>query len=737
VLKSDINVFPQPSDQGEDMKKKCLSWLAALACATAVASADSIQFRESYQDRLLGFSDPDLGTVYVEASFVNFTGSGVITLPGLAGIGLDEIDGGGISIGDASLDFVLGDESVTASINRLVLSDATVGRLVFTRSGNVLTFSFSAPSLSVPSIVTANYAEPGEDRTPKRFSGQTEFHLRLGSLEFARRIYFQGTASYQTRLVGSGDEAEEFVLATVSATGAADYLKPRVTLTSPRSNQRVSNEVVTVTGRATDNGELTGVFLRVNDADEPLNAGYNPETGVWSVDASLPPGTNTFRAWGVDLDNHVSLTNVVKCFRVVTNALALSVSEGGRVTGVSNMQVLEIGRGYRATAIPGPTNLFAWWSNSVSGVVSTNPVLPFLMAEGLELRAQFIPNPWHPNAGVFNGLFVHESEPTPTNSGFVTLTLASRGRVTGRVVQGVRSRGFAGQLDLEGRAVISVPGAPALSLLLDFDLQSGSGQVDGTVSNAVFQSPLHAERQVGDPVLVGRHNFVIPGATAEESESRPAGDGVGTLTITANGAATFAGNLGEGTPLVAAGGISKLGYLPIHAVQFGGQGFFIGAVNVSTGSPPFTVLGTNLIWFKPPGLLRQQTYPGGFRHADKLLLGTRYTPPPRGSNALNWTTGLIQLDGGGLDATLQNPLAHSGVSLTASGNTNSLLLTLTPSTGRIAGSFLHRLTGRITRLNGCVLQQPDGDTGRGWFISTNQSGFLNLLPAGSLAQFGF
>jgi hypothetical protein len=710
-----------------------------MACVTSVASADSIQFRESYQERLLRFSDPGFGTVFVEASFISFSGSGVITIPGLANVPLDTIDGGGISIGDASHEFTVGDPDVTTAPNRLVATDGGSGRIILTRAGNVLTFSFSAPNLSETSIVAANYAEPGEDRLPQRFSGQTEFRLQLGGLVFTRRIYFQGTASYQTRLVGGGGEVEpeEFVLATVSATGAADYLKPRVTITSPRLNQRVSNEVVTVTGRATDNGELTGVFLRVNDADEPLNAGYNPETGVWSVDASLPPGTNTFRAWGVDLDNHVSLTNVVKCFRVVTNALALSVSEGGRVTGVSNMQVLEIGRGYRATAIPGPTNLFAWWSNSVSGAVSTNPVLPFLMAEGLELRAQFIPNPWHPNAGVFNGLFVHESEPTPTNSGFVTLTLASRGRVTGRVVQGVRSRGFAGQLDLEGRAVISVPGAPALSLLLDFDLQSGSGQVDGTVSNAVFQSPLHAGRQVGDPALAGRHNFVIPGATAEESESRPAGDGVGTLTITANGAATLAGNLGEGTPLVAAGGISKLGYLPVHAVQFGGQGFFIGAVNVSTGSPPFTVLGTNLIWFKPPGLLRQQTYPGGFRHADKLLLGTRYTPPPRGSNALNWTTGLIQLDGGGLDATLQNPLAHSGVSLTASGNTNSLLLTLTPSTGRIAGSFLHPLTGRITRWNGCVLQQPDGDTGRGWFISTNQSGYLNLLPAGGMAQSGF
>ena len=197
------------------------------------------------------------------------------------------------------------------------------------------------------------------------------------------------------------------------------------------------------------------------------------------------------------------------------------------------------------------------------------------------------------------------------------------------------------------------------------------------------------------------------------------------LTVKADGSAIMMGNLGEGAPLTAGSGISRDGDLPVHAVQFGGKGFFIGWLNVSTSSPPLTVTGASLTWFKPPALARQITYLAGFNES-KSLQGARYTPPPPGTNVLNWTSGVVLLDGGHLQTTISNGLTVTRTTLAAPGNTNSIALTITGSSGKISGSFLHPATRKSTPLNGYVLQLPDGDVGRGWFISTNESGFMDL-----------
>jgi hypothetical protein len=265
-----------------------------------------------------------------------------------------------------------------------------------------------------------------------------------------------------------------------------------------------------------------------------------------------------------------------------------------------------------------------------------------------------------------------------------------------------------------------------LTLQFIFHLTDGSGTVEGSVTSIAWSASFQGERQAPNPALVGKHTFAIPGAPAEESTNRPAGDGAGVLNIKPDGSVTLAGNLGEGTPLTAGSGISKAGRLPVHAVQFGGKGLFIGWLSVSTSAPPLTVSGASLNWLKSSGLASQKTYPDGFNESNKSLLGARYTPPHRGTNALNWTEGVVLLDGGRLTSTISNTLTVAGTGLAAPGNTNQIVLTLTASSGRLSGSFLHPVSSRSTPLNGYILQQPDGDAGKGWFISTNESGFIDL-----------
>jgi len=64
---------------------------------------------------------------------------------------------------------------------------------------------------------------------------------------------------------------------------------------------------------------------------------------------------------------------------------------------------LEIGRRYILTATPKPGNLFSNWTAG-GNVLSTNPVLNFLMSSNLALIGNFVTNPFLAAKGALHGL---------------------------------------------------------------------------------------------------------------------------------------------------------------------------------------------------------------------------------------------------------------------------------------------------------------------------------------------
>jgi hypothetical protein len=99
---------------------------------------------------------------------------------------------------------------------------------------------------------------------------------------------------------------------------------------------------------------------------------------------------------------NLSLTNTRSVFEVVTSALTLTVTGSGTVTGATNHQVLEVGRGYHLLAVPATGSVFSNWTGQASG---NAPALGFLMESNMVLQANFVPNPFWRIAGTFNGLF--------------------------------------------------------------------------------------------------------------------------------------------------------------------------------------------------------------------------------------------------------------------------------------------------------------------------------------------
>ena len=136
-----------------------------------------------------------------------------------------------------------------------------------------------------------------------------------------------------------------------------------------------------------------------------------------------------------------------------------------------------------------------------------------------------------------------------------------------------------------------------------------------------------------------------------------------------------------------------------------------------------------LKWIKPVRPL-DKFYPQGFTVTPGLF-GARYTPPLRGTNALNWTNGLAALLGGNVPeslAPLVIPVWLSNNVVRVSGtNTNNFSLTFTSANGLFSGLFKHPATGRPAAFKGAVIQARPSHLGAGWFLGTNQSGSISLL----------
>jgi Divergent InlB B-repeat domain len=115
----------------------------------------------------------------------------------------------------------------------------------------------------------------------------------------------------------------------------ADVERPLVTITYLKSNQRVSNAVYTVTGTASDNWAVAGVWVQLNNGNW-TNASPAGLPGVWkqwAVGVNLvTAGANTLRAYAVDTSGNHSLTNTVHFSFVPPPAGTGDVGSGGVIT---------------------------------------------------------------------------------------------------------------------------------------------------------------------------------------------------------------------------------------------------------------------------------------------------------------------------------------------------------------------------------------------------------------------
>jgi hypothetical protein len=531
-------------------------------------------------------------------------------------------------------------------------------------------------------------------------------------------------------------DAAGATLSTVAALHVEpEKVKPVVKITAPAAGARLADAVVIVHGTASDNVSVTNVEYRLENAFGLGEYTHANGTDTWSVTVSgLALGTNTFIARARDSSGNFSAEAARSYIYYPTSRLTVLINGSGTVSPNLNGQNLEVGKRYMLTAVPGPGYLFSNWTGTVT---SSAPKLLFLMHSNAMLTANFVSNPFIPVKGNYASLFgptddaglLDISQVRATNSGYFTVTLGSTGQFSGKLFLAGTNYSLSGRCDLNGLAHVRVPRSGKLPLEVDLEFDLQTAQVGGSITDGSWRSALAGNRTGLSVNRATRYTFVIPGADADEASTHPGGDGAGTVTVTTNGAVVLAGALGDGTRISQGTLLSRDGDWPIYASLYGGKGLLLRWGAISTNPSSDELSATNLVWFKPPGL-KGKFYTNGFTESVQML-GARYARPGPGSHVLNWTNGVLLLDGGNLPATISNAVQCVSNKWVVLNNTHQVRLTNDLARGVFGGTFVHPVTRRATPFSGAYLQlgSPDLGWGGGWFAGTNETGFVELMPA--------
>ena len=209
----------------------------------------------------------------------------------------------------------------------------------------------------------------------------------------------------------------------------------------------------------------------------------------------------------------------------------------------------------------------------------------------------------------------------------------------------------------------------------------------------------------------------------------PPGDSPLSALVRVPSSVTVSGRMADGSAVTLTTGHSTGGVWPFHASLRGGRGLVIGWLSCETNSGLREVL-----WVKPPDSVARY-YPGGFREERAVAL-QRYLPAAPKQNAVPWSTGRLLIGGGNLPERIEaEVLVTNNLIKSLSGSVSNLSLVITNRNGRFGGSFLHPMTHQPVAVRGVLVQglpwvspAQQVTVGGGWFLGTNEAGYLWIEP---------
>ena len=525
----------------------------------------------------------------------------------------------------------------------------------------------------------------------------------------------------------------------LNSTNRADTYRPTLTLATPTSHQRLSNDTALITGKAADRGlGLTEVRVYPTPCDALVAMG----TTNWSLSLTgVPPGTNIIEVESVDAAGNRSTIIRRTFFRVVTTPVTLTNtgSGSGKITGATDGQPVEIGRDYLITAKADAGSLFAGWraekitytaTNSMTNAVLENSATIRVRADSnLTFNAMFVTNPFPPLVGTYVGLFYHTNFfLAHAYSGAVKFTLTSQGRFTGSAQFGSKSYPFSGTFHpITGSASISFKGPGGGNIVMDpvlLNLTNNMETINGVISdNSTWSSYINAHRvrsgtTANPSPFTGSYTWMVSGEA--EPTVKPSGDSFGKFTVSKTGTVAFSGTMADGTPVSAGGPIGTNGIWGLRAALYSGTGSILSWVTVDPNRVNEDLFGT-FYWFHP-ALPKAKFYTNAFT-ATTSITGSRYIAPVGKTNRvlINLVNdAVIALTDGNLPGPQTNLVKLLPNSTVTNQNANKLTFKLSKTTGLFSGTVYPTNQARSVTYKGAILQKQG--YGSGFHLDTNLSG---------------
>jgi len=369
-------------------------------------------------------------------------------------------------------------------------------------------------------------------------------------------------------------------------------LPPQVSLTSPVVSRQLNlGQELNLAAEASSDAGLAFVEFFANDL-KLLGFAAAPYEFDWSP---AQAGDYSVFAVAVDLQGQRTTSAPVTIRVLGTGAvspLKVQVVGAGNVSPNLDGRALEIGRTYSMRAKPGKDQIFTGWE----GVNATGSLLQFVMQEGLELTARFVPSPFVDVKGAFHGLVADPEGVRPETSGAFTLTLNRLGGFSGKLQLAGRSHSFRGQFDLGGHALVTItrPLATAVQLSLTLDLANGGDEITGEVSGGGWAADLRGNRNVFNPIFnpapqAGNIGFVLEGGNPSTTTVA-----TGANKISAGGNAKVKGALLDGRKFTRGASLSHNGDFPFYLTLASGSEVVIGWVNFPAQS--LTAANGTVVW---------------------------------------------------------------------------------------------------------------------------------------------
>ena len=407
-------------------------------------------------------------------------------------------------------------------------------------------------------------------------------------------------------------------------------------------------------------------------------------SGNFTVTITVKPTLDAFTAgpWivGGPVTETVVSHNAPTAFTLSGQPTGVSIDSTGRLTGKPMV----------AITVPTTYHLVIGASNAAGAATSikTDVLVQPLPADLL---------------GTFNGLIDRDSSITASHGGTLNLVTTNTSVFSGKITVGGLNYPFLNQNLVTSASGISSASVTIkrttplhdLTLALTFhhdrmgDL-ANAGKVEGTLTDVSLPAApvnLLGWRATAQTNLATVYNAVLQidsnlAGTASPNQANiiyPQGDGFGSLTVTAAGAATWSGKMADGTATTAAITMGPHGEVPLHFMLYTNTGSAHGWVKAS-GSDPSQLLDTlgTFNWLKKPQTAVTLNYANGFPLHNLSVIGGKYVKPTAASPLVlglgpvsSGVNAALKFSDGGLEAlTFAGPPA---VNIAGAANINELV----------------------------------------------------------------